>query len=137
IQMAEDAVNADNILIKFNPAASAYFVTGQDAPDLQGFGAVYFSSLSADNVALSINQLPLVSKGTTIGLAVSAKTTGIYKLNLLTVSSIPATIDIWLKDKYKKDSLDFRNNPTYAFNLTTTDTCTYGSHRFSLALRSK
>jgi len=137
VQLAQDSVNTDNILIKFSPAASANFSRNEDAPFLQGMGSVSFSSLSADHVALAINQLPLVSSGTTIGLAVSAKATGVYKLNLLTISAIPSTIDIWLKDNYKKDSLDFRNNPTYAFNLTTTDTSTYGSHRFSLVLRSK
>ncbi len=137
IQLAEDATNFDNILIDFNPAAHAAFVRSEDAPSMSGMGAESLSSLSSDNVALAINQLPLVSSGTTVALKVNAKTSGLYKINLLTISSIPATINIWLKDNYKKDSLDFRLYSTYAFNLDKADTNSFGSHRFTVVLRRK
>jgi len=137
VQLAEDAFNTDDILIDFNPTAKAIFVRNEDAPTLQGFGQVSLSSLSSDNVALAINTMPLPAKGAIINLKVSAKTNGIYKLNLTTIDAVPTIFDIWLMDKYKKDSLDFRNNPTYAFNLYTADTSSYGSHRFSLVLRPK
>jgi hypothetical protein len=137
IQLAEDAFNTDNILIDFKPGSSPAYVRNEDAPTLQGFGAVSLSSLSSDNVALAINVQPLTSKGVTIPLVVGAKATGLYKLNLSTVNDIPASFDIWLMDKYKKDSLDFRDNPTYAFNLTKTDTSSYGSHRFTVVVRQK
>lgn len=135
LQLAEDAVNTDNILIDFNPAASAAYVKNEDAPTLQGFGQVSLSSLSSDNVTLAINTMPLPANGATIALKVSAKTTGIYKLNLTGTDAIPETFDIWLMDKYVKDSLDIRNNPTYAFNLYTLDARSFGSQRFSLVLR--
>ena len=137
IQLAEDAFNTDNILIDFNPGSSTAYVRNEDAPTLQGFGAVSLSSLSSDNVALAINVMPLTSKGVTVPLVVGAKASGLYKLNLSTVNNIPASFDIWLMDKYKKDSLDFRDNPTYAFNLTKTDTNSYGSHRFTVVVRQK
>jgi hypothetical protein len=137
IQLAEDAVNTDNIIVDFKPGSSTAFVRNEDAPTLEGFGAVSLSSLSSDNVALAINVMPLTSKGVSIPLVVGAKATGIYKLNLMAVNDIPASFDIWLMDKYKKDSLDFRNNPTYAFNLTKTDTSSFGSHRFNLVVREK
>jgi hypothetical protein len=136
IQLAKDATNFDNILIDFNPAAHAAFIKTEDAPAF-GSGPESLSSLSSDNVSLAINQLPLVTRGTTIALKVNAKTSGLYNLNLLTISAIPATIDIWLKDNYKKDSLDFRLYPSYAFNLDKADTNSFGSHRFSLVLRKK
>jgi hypothetical protein len=137
IQLAEDTFNTDNILVDFKPGSSTAYVRNEDAPTLQGFGAVSLSSLSSDNVALAINVMPLTSKGACIPLVVGAKATGLYKLNLSTVNNIPASFDIWLMDKYKKDSLDFRNNPTYAFNLIKTDTSTFGSHRFNLVVREK
>jgi len=137
VQLAEDAVNTDNIIIDFKPGSSSAFVRNEDAPTLQGFGAVSLSSLSSDNVALAINVMPLTSKGVSIPLVVGAQTTGTYKLNLTAVNDIPASFDIWLMDKYKKDSLDFRDNPTYAFNLIKTDTSTFGSHRFNLVVRQK
>ncbi|HEY8782909.1 MAG TPA: hypothetical protein VIM16_14890 [Mucilaginibacter sp.] len=135
LQLAEDAVNTDNILIDFNPLGKTTFNRNEDAPTLQGFGSVSLSSLSSDNVALAINTMPLTATGLTIGLKVGAKTTGIYKLNLTAIDAIPELFDIWLMDKYKKDSLDIRNNPGYAFNLYKADTASYGSHRFTLVLR--
>jgi hypothetical protein len=51
------------------------------------------------------------------------------------VKGIPQLYDIWLMDTYKKDSLDMRNNTTYAFNLIKADTTTYGTNRFRLVIR--
>ena len=93
------------------------------------------SSLSSNNYLLAINTLPLVSTGTTVGLAVGANANGIYKLNLTTISStIPSSVAIWLKDAYKKDSLDFKKYPSYSFNINKSDSATYGSHRFTMVL---
>ena len=68
-------------------------------------------------------------------MVVNAKTDGIYKLNMISINAIPGIFEIWLMDNYKKDSLDFRNNSSYAFNIYTADTTSYGSKRFSLVVR--
>lgn len=138
VQLAMNATATDNILIEFNPAAHASYLGSEDAKTFAGFGAVSLSSLSSDNFPLAINTLPLVSTGTTVGLTVDAKATGVYKLNLTTISStIPSAVNIWLKDKYKKDSLDFRKYPSYGFNINKSDTATYGSHRFTVVMRER
>jgi hypothetical protein len=138
VQLAMNTTATDDILIEFNPASNASYSPGEDASTFAGMGAVSLSSLSSDNVLLAINALPLVSTGTSIGLAVGAKATGVYQLNLTTISStVPSSVDIWLKDKYKKDSLDFRQYPSYGFNIDKSDTATYGSNRFTLVLHEK
>jgi hypothetical protein len=134
VQLAMDTVNTDNILVEFKPSSSAAFVANEDAPTLQGFGLVSLSSLSSNNIALSINTLPLTGKGATIPLAVSAKSTGTYQLKLVTTNNIPAVFNIWLKDNLKKDSVNFRTAPSYSFALNTADATTYGSQRFSIEL---
>jgi len=134
IKLAKDSVNTDALLISFNPKSIAAYSPGEDARYLAGFGLVSFYSLSSDNVPLSINTLPLITTGTSIKLVVAATTSGQYKLSITKIQSIPANYDIWLMDKYKKDSLDFRHNPNYLFNMTT-DTNSYGSNRFVLVTR--
>lgn len=134
VQLAQ-GTSVNNILIQFRPNSQAAYVNTEDALTFQGFSTLNFSSLSSDSKALVINTLPLSSAGTTVGLSVSAVSSGTYKLNLTKVASIPANFDIWLKDSVAKDSLDFRNNPAYTFNIDNNDTTTYGSHRFSLVLR--
>ncbi|MDF2430852.1 MAG: hypothetical protein JWP44_483 [Mucilaginibacter sp.] len=135
VQLAASATSTDNILVAFNPASSAAFVKSEDAIYLQGFGAVSLSSLTSDGKACSINTMPLTVSGRTVALNVSAKANGLYTLKLLALSSIPLTYGIWLKDRYTKDSLDFRNNNTYAFNIATKDTTSYGKNRFTIVLR--
>ena len=135
LQLAEDSVNTDNILIDFKPTAKITYSPSEDAPTFQGFGAVSLSSISSDNIALAINTLPLTNKGLTVGLKVNAKTDGVYSLKMVTIKSVPATYHLWLMDKYKKDSLDFRYNSKYAFNIYKADTSSFGSHRFKLVIR--
>lgn len=138
VQLAMNATSYDDILIQFNPNSHPAYSGAEDAKTFAGFGAVSLSSLSSDNLSLSINTLPLVSTGTSVGLAVGANATGVYKLNLVTISStVPSSVTVWLKDKYKKDSLDFKKYPSYAFNVNKNDTATFGSHRFTLVIREK
>ena len=135
LKLAKDSINTDGILIEFNPATSAAYVAGEDAPSLQGFGVVSLASLSSDNIPLAINVMPLTSKGASIGLRVNAKSDGVYTLNMQEINSVPSTYSLWLMDNYKKDSLNMRLYPTYAFNVYTADTTTTGSHRFKLVIR--
>ncbi len=135
IQLAATGNSFDNILIDFDPTTKPTYSASWDAITFAGFGAVSLSSLTSNDYACAINTRPLTVSGTSVALKVGAKTDGTYKLNLLTVSAIPATFNIWLKDNFLKDSLDFRHNTTYAFNLKLADTNTYDSKRFSVVLR--
>jgi hypothetical protein len=134
LQLAKDSINKDDILINFNPAASAAYIRNEDARFFQGNGEVNLTSLSSDNVPLSINVLPLPKTSQTIGLQVFAKSDGIYKLNI-TDRSIPKIYEVWLMDKYTKDSLDIAHNSTYAFNFIKADTGSSGPKRFTLVIR--
>jgi len=135
LQLSVDSVNADDIYIGFNPAAKPQYDITMDAAYRVGGGAVSLCSLSGDNVPLAINKLPLPKLNqTVIPLKVAANNYGTYKLNMTEVKRIRRLYEIWLMDRWKKDSLDMRNNTTYAFDMTT-DTNSYGSHRFSLVIR--
>ena len=139
VEMIDPAVAAltDDIILEFSPASTPVYSPGYDARTFPGTAGIGLSSLSSDGVPLAINELPLQSIGTTIPLVVDAKSTGVYKLNLTAVNAIPSNINIWLKDKQQKDSLDFRLYPSYSFNINTADSTTYGKSRFSVVLRAK
>jgi len=135
LQMAMDSINTDDIYIGFKSNASTQFVDDEDAPYKKGNGKVHLASFSSDSVKLSINKMPLAgAKQTTIPLFVTAMAAGTYKLNLTELEAIPQLYQIWLMDRYNKDSLDIRHNLTYAFDITT-DTNSYGSSRFQLFMR--
>ncbi|MEO6850973.1 MAG: T9SS type A sorting domain-containing protein, partial [Mucilaginibacter sp.] len=136
LMLKKDTLNVDGLLINFNDNAKSKFDISKDAPYKIGSGIASLSSRSADSVALSINTLSLPKQGqTVIGLNISAKTDGIYQLNMQSIKSLPAVYEVWLMDAYKKDSLDVRQNPTYSFNITNSDAASFGAKRFSLVIR--
>ncbi len=136
LKLLKDSVNADGIFIIFKSDASLQYKQGEDAIYKTGNGTASLASFSADDVSLAINTLSLPKKqGMTIGLNVNATISGAYKLNMASVKSMPELFDIWLKDDYKKDSLDVKHNPTYSFNVDRNDAASYGPKRFSLIIR--
>ncbi|HWZ14706.1 MAG TPA: hypothetical protein VNW95_05660 [Mucilaginibacter sp.] len=135
VVLEKDTINKDDILIMFDPTTSPAYVFNEDASYFPGYGLVSLSSLSSDGVELTIDKRPFPAVSTAIPLNVTATASDIYTLNLTEINSIPANYDIWLKDVYKKDSVDFRHNPTYSFGLNLADTNSFGSNRFSLVIR--
>jgi hypothetical protein len=136
LHLAKDNFNTDGMLIVFKPTASTAYVKGEDAPYFSGFGQVTLWSSSSDNVALSINVVPLTPKGLTIGLNIHAQTDGTYYLKMDSIHSVPKSYQIWLKDNYKKDSLDMRLYSSYAFDLYNADTTSFGQNRFKLVIHN-
>ena len=135
LQLAKDAVNTDDTFIGFNSSAKTQYVFNEDAPYKVGNGTVGLASISSDNVLLAINRMPLPAQSQVINLNINATTDGTYKLNKLELTGIPPLYEIWLMDAYKKDSLDLRQNSSYAFDILKSDTNTYGPKRFSLVFR--
>ena len=132
--MKLDSINTDEILINFNANAKPAYNILEDAHYRTGTGKVNLASLSSDNQALAINQLPLALKGDTIKLKVGAVASGNYTLNLKSITGIPQIYDVWLKDALTKDSVNLRTTASYSFTLNTTDTTTFGANRFSLMI---
>ncbi|HVS92960.1 MAG TPA: hypothetical protein VHE59_13045 [Mucilaginibacter sp.] len=135
LKLAKDSVNTDGVLIRFSPDSKTIYVRGEDAPSMQGFGQVSLSSFSSDNVPLAINVMPLSSQGLTIALKVGARNDGNYSLNLKSINSVPDYYNIVLRDTYKKDSVDLRKSPSYAFSIANSDSTSFGANRFKLVIR--
>lgn|GEM_PF-265599 len=136
LKMLKDTTGVDGIIISFRSNTSNNYSSAEDAKYRNGNGSVSITSMSADNVPLAINSMPLPAqtKQTIIPLNVTASTDGTAQIQMAEIKSIPALFTIWLKDAYKKDSLDIRANPTYTFDILHSDTNTYGSHRFTLVM---
>lgn len=136
LELFKDSDNIEETVLRFEGTAKDKYVDGEDSEHMAGSGHVSFSSNSSDNVALAINHIPFPKiKNTVIRLNVSATTDGQYAINRTEFKNIPAIYDVWLKDAYKKNSLDFKNNSTYKFDILRSDTNSFGSHRFTLVIR--
>jgi trimeric autotransporter adhesin len=135
LQLVKDSVIQDGTLISFESNANAGNILGEDAKYVPGNGPASLSTMSADNVALAINTLPLPKTSQEIPLNVHSSVNGVYELNLTTIKSVPILYDIWLKDAFKKDSIDMRSNPVYSFNNNLLEAGTISAGRFKLVIR--
>ncbi|MGZ3819951.1 MAG: T9SS type A sorting domain-containing protein, partial [Mucilaginibacter sp.] len=137
LKLAADSINYDDIVVGFNSTASTKYNTDEDAKYIPGLNAAEgLASFSADNVRLSINFLPLPKQTQQeIKLHVTGNNSGTYTFKRTELNAIPQIYDVWLMDKYKKDSLDMRSNKTYAFNINLADTSSFGNNRFSIVIR--
>ena len=70
-----------------------------------------------------------------IRLDIEAEHSGPFTLERTELDSIPQVYDVWLMDKYAKDSLNLRSNTSYAFNVNKSDTASFGANRFTVVIR--
>ncbi|MES2062276.1 MAG: T9SS type A sorting domain-containing protein [Bacteroidota bacterium] len=137
IKLERDSLIDDFCGIYFSANTSANY-DADDAQDLDGASSqVYMSSFTADGVRTAINRLPDYKKGAEIRLYTNATASGLYKLKIEDIRNIDPLYDIWLKDKFKNDSLDFRRYKVYNFNIDRSDTSTFGAYRFKLVIRRR
>lgn len=131
IKLQQDSAAIDETLLLFKHSASGNFTNYQDAPYFPGFGKASLSSLTLDGISCAI-QTVAFSRGSIIPLKVTAKSDGVYLLKTSFTRNIPASLGVWLKDAYRKDSLNMRIW-NYRFDVVKSDTNTY-AHRFSVVI---
>ena len=132
IKLQLDSAAIDETLLSFEHSASGNFSNSQDAPYFPGFGKGSLCSVTKDGVGCAIQTMPF-SPGAAIPLKVTAKHDGVYLLKTSFTKNIPPNMGIWLKDAYRKDSLNIRIW-NYRFDVIKSDTNSY-AHRFSVVLR--
>jgi len=139
LKLVIDTFNYDDIAIAFNSNSSSKYNRQEDSEYLAGMSAPEgLASFSTDDipVALSINFLPLPKKTRqVIRLKVDATNSGRLTLQKTQLDSLPKIYELWLMDRYKKDSLDIRNNNSYVFDINKADTGSYGNNRFAIVVK--
>jgi hypothetical protein len=133
LKLQQDSTPIDETLVRFEHTAPSDFSNTIDAAYFTGFGIGSLASITTDGIPCMINTRPF-TRGQAIKLKVTAKQSGIYTIRISYASKLPKNMGIWLKDAYKKDSLDLKLW-NYRFNVIETDTNTFGSERFTLVLR--
>ncbi len=137
LKLAVDSLDYDDIFIGFNASASAGYNPYEDGKYIESTSAAEgLSSISSDNVPLSVNYLPLPKQEKqVIRLYVTGKNSGTYTLLQTSLTSIPQIYDLWLVDKYKRDSINLRSHTKYVFSINLADSNSFGSNRFNVVIR--
>jgi hypothetical protein len=132
ITLQLDSAMIDETLLSFRHSASLNYSNLEDAPYFPGFGIGSLSSITKDGVNCVIQMTPFCPHNA-IPLKVTASRNGVYLLKTSFTKNIPGNMGIWLKDAYRKDSLNIRLW-NYRFDVIKSDTNSYGAHRFSVAI---
>ena len=132
IKLQQDSAALDETLLLYKHSASRNFTNYQDAPYFSGFGRGSLSSVTLDGISCAIQTVPFC-RSIAIPLKVTAKNDGVYLLKTSLAENIPASLGIWLKDAYRKDSVNMRLW-NYRFDVIKSDTNSY-AHRFSVVIR--
>ena len=133
IKLVKDSINTDETMIIFNKTSHLDYSGAEDALYMQGYGQESLASISHDGRDLVFNNVPY-TPGMSIGLDVKVQSDGPYMLQLSYQTKLPANTRIWLKDNYLKDSVNVRT-VNYHFNISKTDTNSFGKNRFKLVIR--
>ncbi|RYZ97376.1 MAG: T9SS type A sorting domain-containing protein [Sphingobacteriaceae bacterium] len=138
VNFEKDSVNKEDALVFFNKASKTEFSEEEDGEYRKGLNMVGLSTMGADNVPMAVNHTAFTKQRQVLSLNTyintSLATSGRYTLKLSDITNMPKQYDVWLKDAYKKDSLDIKNNPNYVFDIVKTDSATF-SKRFTLVIR--
>jgi hypothetical protein len=138
LTLVTDSINKDEMVIGFNSSSTTKYNSNEDSAFLPGSSPPEsIAGISSDSVQTTAKWLPFPGNTTcqVLKLYVTARATGTYTIQRTDLEAIPQIYDLWLKDNYKKDSLDIRNNTTYVFDIDLTDTASYGSNRFEIVVR--
>lgn len=132
--VAQDSINTDDIYVGFSASYKPQYIFDEDAEYRGGSGKVSLASYTSDSVRVAINKMPLPGlKPTVIPLYASAHA-GNYTLQMTELEGVAPIYEIWLMDKYNKDSVDLRKTPLYSFSISS-DVNSYGRNRFQLVIR--
>ncbi|MFD0748666.1 T9SS type A sorting domain-containing protein [Mucilaginibacter calamicampi] len=138
LQMVQDSANYDVTLLRFSNDYNENYLNTEDADDLSANGqTVFLGAMTADKKLVGTASQPLNKKRTSVSLSVNDNASGLFTLNKISLDNIPEKYDVWLKDNYKKDSLDLRANSTYNFNIDKNNAATFGDSRFEVVISVK
>jgi len=137
LKLVTDADNYDDMVVGFNASSTSKFNPNEDSGFIPGVGsAESIAAITSDGINSSVKWVPFPgsTSNRVVNLYVSVRASGTYTIKRTDFASIPAIYEVWLVDKYKKDSLDIRNNTSYAFDVDLTDTASYGNNRFAVVV---
>ncbi len=140
VKLAKDTINTDDIMLLFEPSASNKFEQYVDVERIDGMSNVStLGSYSSDSLhMLGINHLHSIDSTTRIKLYVNVSSSnGTDTLSGSGFESLDNRYTVWLLDHYKKDSLQFSLYKKYLFNISNSDTASYGANRFEIVFRKQ
>jgi hypothetical protein len=110
---------SDELIVKFDGAASNAFDDAMDAQKLRGSAeASQIYSLTPQGTELSINNVPYSTQTVTIPVAFELGNSSEATFGFTGLESFESSVSIFLEDKLLNKTIDLRLNPVYNFTHT-------------------
>ncbi len=137
LKLVKDSLNSDEVVIRMSKKASAKYIVGEDAPDVDGSSALEtLSSYSSDSSRLAINTIPFPGvQPEIVRILADATSSGSYTLTVPKLNNMPALYQVWLKDAFAADSVQLKANTSYPFTIDKSNAATFGNTRFTVVIR--
>jgi uncharacterized protein YueI len=132
IKLMRDALNADDLLIKYMNGSTSNF----DAYDVVKLSSpIVISAWGNDSIHLALSTRPLTTQNDTIKLYVSGSS-GSYTMQFTNSDKIAIQDQVLLFDNYTNNVIDLKQNSNYTFNISTNTPATFGFNRFYIVVAS-
>ncbi len=130
IKLMRDALNADELLIKYMNGSTTNF----EAYDVLKLSApIIVSAWGNDSIHLALSTRPLTTQNDTIKLYVSGSS-GSYTMQFTNSDKIAIQDQVLLFDNYTNNVIDLKQNSNYTFNINTNTPATFGFNRFYIVV---
>jgi len=130
IKLMRDALNADDLLIKYMNGSTKHF----DAYDVVKLSSpIIVSAWGNDSIHLALSTRPLTTQNDTIKLYVSGSI-GSYTMQFTNSDKIAIQDQVLLFDNYTNNMIDLKQNNNYTFNINTNTPATFGFNRFYIVV---
>jgi hypothetical protein len=130
IKLMRDALNADDLLIKYMTGSTTNF----DAYDVVKLSSpVVVSAWGNDSMHLALSTRPLTTQNDTIKLYVVGSN-GSYTMQFTNSDKIAIQDQVLLFDTYTNNVVDLKQNSNYIFTINTNISSTFGFNRFYIVV---
>jgi hypothetical protein len=124
--------SADAFIAYAQAGATASFDGEYDAPKLANSSGLNLSSTATSGERLAIEGRPTFLASTVLPLSVGVPVAGTYTLTAAQLLNLPAGLDAYLRDAQTGQVVNLRQQPSYAFSVSTAQASALLVGRFSV-----
>ncbi len=133
IRVSKDSLNADELIVKYIQGAVN---TKDDYDVIKLSSPIIIGAWGSDSVILALSARNIPTTNDTIKLYIGTSSSGSFTFNFKNTHLIDLLDHVFLVDNYTNSIINLKQNPTYIFNISTSNNLTFGYNRFYIVVAS-
>ncbi|MBC8082283.1 MAG: T9SS type A sorting domain-containing protein, partial [Hymenobacter sp.] len=137
LELREASGGTDAFYAYAESGATPAFNTEFDALKLPNTTGLNLASVASTRESLAVDGQPAFTMSTVLPLTVGVPTAGTYTLAASALNNLPATLDAVLTDAATGQTVNLRQQPSYAFTMSAAQAANLLTGRFSLRFAAR